>query len=435
MVTTARPFSFTFEHVPDHGPAFSCDDLTKAISNHSRGEGNYDFPESIFHLPYDERLFDDVRQTAESLWNTRLKFVVVVGIGGAYLGTKAIYDALVETSYAETRKGPRIIFLDTISGQLLANVRNLLDTEVKESEELVINLVSKSGTTSETIANFELLREWLLPRFPDIDNRIVITTESGGKLWELSERLKIRRIDHRKVGGRFSVLSPVGLLPLLLVGVNIEQMRKGAREQLEHSLNKDNSALRAAQSIAASRTRGISIIDFFFFNPELESFGKWCRQLYAESLGKEIDRSGRTVRAGMTPTVSIGSTDLHSMAQLYLGGPKDKFTLFLYSQISTHEKVSPESPFASLVPSIADKSPEQIMSAIYGGTIGAYKKHKLPFGEIHAFDISAYSLGALTIWHMLVVLYLSRAWNVDPFDQPNVEDYKQITKEILSHNN
>jgi glucose-6-phosphate isomerase len=239
----------------------------------------------------------------------------------------------------------------------------------------------------------------------------------------------------KEVGGRFSVFSAVGLFPLTLAGFDTEQLLLGARDALASSLQKENHALRLAESIYLAHKGGASILNFFFFNPELESLGKWARQLYAESLGKEKDKGGKVVRAGLTPIVSIGSTDLHSMAQLYFGGPHDKMTLFVHVAERSRLHVPEKGLFVDVIPVIKNKSPEAIMKAIYDGTTAAYSTHKLPCGEILLPAISPYALGMFFELHMMAVMYLGEMLHVNTFDQPNVEDYKRVTKEILENLN
>jgi glucose-6-phosphate isomerase len=170
----------------------------------------------------------------------------------------------------------------------------------------------------------------------------------------------------------------------------------------------------------------------FLFANDLESLGKWCRQLMAESLGKEFNRKGKTANVGITPDVSIGSTDLHSMAQLYLGGPHDKFTVFLSVENSnSHISVPRLKGYSNLVYGIQGKSLESIMGAIFEGTKGAFRKGKRPFMEIKLPGKSEYALGQFLQFKMIETIYLGFLLGVNPFDQPNVESYKEETRRIL----
>jgi glucose-6-phosphate isomerase len=231
------------------------------------------------------------------------------------------------------------------------------------------------------------------------------------------------------------VFTPVGLFPLALVGVDIQELLLGAKDFLRSNFSGENHSLRLAETIFRAHHDGAKLCNFFFFNPELESVGKWARQLYAESLGKEHDKTGKVVHSGLTPIVSIGSTDLHSVGQLYFGGPKDKFTLITYVKSPSRLVIPKDGLFTSLVPGIGGRSPDEIMQAIYGGTVIAYNNHKLPYGEVMLPDISPYSLGMFLEWQMISVMYLAELFHVDAFDQPNVEDYKKVMRDILNTQN
>ncbi len=397
----------------------------------ARKGSDYKNPEESLRLPFDTNILSDVTHLVQRLWNNQLRYIIVIGIGGSNLGAKAVYDALHGTQDGVLDGYPKLIFLDTVSPRLLLDIERMLEMGVAYPEEIAINLISKSGSTTECIANFEILYAYLSKRFPEIRSRIVVTTDKDGELWKKAEKEGISLLVHQKIGGRFSVFSSVGLFPLALAGIDVESLLSGGKDFLTMCFEKENHALRFAEAIFRAHEHGASIINFFFFNPELESLGKWMRQLYAESLGKEKDKGGKVVHRGITPIVSIGSTDLHSMAQLYLGGPKDKFTLFVHASEVAHFKVPSKGLFGGIIKGIGNKTPEVIMAAIYEGTKAAYTSHKLPFGEVRLPSVSAYTVGMLLEWQMLTVMYLGELMHVNTFDQPNVEDYKKVTRDIL----
>lgn len=407
----------------------------KLITSHKTGV--YASPEHAARLPADPSVMLDVLHQVERSWNTQLAYVIVVGIGGSNLGAKAVYDALCGSIFTKERK-VSLIFLDTVTSTALSHIEDLLNTKIHYPEEVLINVISKSGATTESIANFEMIYAMLTKRFSETDgrgrvhSRIVVTTDHASKLWELGEKKNIALLPIPKtIGGRFSVFSAVGLFPLALAGIDIHALVLGAHDVTVSCLTKENHALRFAEDIYRAKKHGASILNFFFFNPELESLGKWARQLYGESLGKEFDKSGKEVHAGITPIVSIGSTDLHSMAQLYLGGPRDKMTLFMYVPERSRLKIPKEGLFLDLSPTVSGKSVESIMHAIYMGTVTAYNVRRLPYCEAFLPAISPYSLGMFLQWHMIAVMYLGEMWHLNTFDQPNVEDYKKVTKELL----
>jgi glucose-6-phosphate isomerase len=326
---------------------------------------------------------------------------------------------------------PRLFFAETTDPEWLLRMLSLLDT-VTTPEEVLVSVISKSGGTTETLANFEIVMEALRGKLGDMNERVVAITDGDSKLMQAANEKGIAALDiPLPVGGRYSVLSAVGLFPLLSVGIDIEAIRRGAVAILDSSLSGENIAARSAAVLALQQKRGHHINDNFFFHPELESVGKWYRQLMGESVGKEKSLNGDVVHAGITPTVSLGSTDLHSVGQLYLGGPKDKLTTFVSSKQAFSVKVPTERVFPELVPMISGKSATAIMAAILEGVKIAYQKADLPFMEIVLDAVDEESIGAFLQFKMLEMMYLGQLLGVNSFDQPNVESYKIETKRLL----
>jgi glucose-6-phosphate isomerase len=368
-----------------------------------------------------------------------LKYVVVIGIGGSNLGAYAVYQALRGSEDAFLNGSlPKMIFADTVSSKLLVTLTKIFEQQVQSPDEILITLISKSGTTTETIANADIILQPLLKRFGEgFTERIVAITDQGSKLHALAQSHHIDTLFvPAKVGGRYSVFSPIGLFPLGVAGVNINALAAGAREIRDAFLRSDdvleNKALVSASIQSLRREQGQLIHNSFFFNPELEMVGKWYRQLTGESLGKTENRSGEKLYAGITPMVSIGSTDLHSMVQLYFGGPRDKFTSFVFSPSTESPKVSADGLVASLVPGIRGKSADDILQAIYEAVKISYRQHKLPFIEVALSEISAFTLGQYLQFRMLEMMYLAELFDVNAFDQPNVEDYKSEMRALLT---
>jgi len=419
--------------------------LSDVVKEASKKKINYEEVESSINLPFDLEAQKSVMEVAERTRTNFLKYIIVVGIGGSNLGTKAVIDGLRGTvdSFLEANKEtPKIIFVDTTSPKLLEGIHKILEENVEIPEEVIVNIISKSGTTTETIANFEIVYSFLKERFKGddvVEKRVVVTTDYGSKLWkEASERGFELLTIPKNVGGRYSVFSMVGLFPLVLAGVNVEQLLEGARIMVGRCVKKDvseNPALASAVLVYLHNQKGVSINNTFFFNPHLESVGRWYRQLMGESIGKKYGVDGSEVNAGITPIVSIGSTDLHSMAQLYLGGPRDKFTTFIYAPGNSKEVVVPTGlVLPGLVEGIEGKELSGIMSAIFDGVKEAYKKNGLPSAEVILENINEYTLGQFLQFKMFEIMYLARLLGVNAFDQPNVEDYKKETKKILLEN-
>jgi glucose-6-phosphate isomerase len=171
----------------------------------------------------------------------------------------------------------------------------------------------------------------------------------------------------------------------------------------------------------------------FVFSHQLRSVGAWYRQLMGESIGKERDRQGNIVERGITPTVSVGSVDLHSVGQLYLGGPRDKCSTFITIEKNKHELIIPHlAEFEQSVANIQGKSVSSILEAIVQGVKTAYTKHQRPFIALMLPEISAWHIGELLQFKMIEMMYLGYLLEVNPFDQPNVESYKIETRKLLA---
>ncbi len=396
-------------------------------------QGNlYDAPESSIKLSEDNELLARIETIASQKVTPTLRYSIVVGIGGSNLGTKAVYDALLgQRDILDPHRFPKMLFAETADPEWLVQIRELLST-ISDPEEVLVTLISKSGGTTETVVNFEIIMQALKVDREQAIARVVAITDEGSKLWEVATASGITCLAiPAPVGGRYSVLSAVGLLPLLSVGVDIKQLRQGASAMLDVCLGENNIAARSASVLAAQLSNGYSINDNFFFHPELESLGKWYRQLMGESIGKEKALDGQTVHAGITPTVSLGSTDLHSVGQLYLGGPKDKLTTFVSSQRSASIVVPTDRLLPELVPMVNGKSASDVMAAILEGVQLAYQKAGLPYMEVVLDAVDEQSLGAFLQFKMLEMMYLGRLLYVNSFDQPNVESYKIETKRLL----
>lgn len=389
---------------------------------------DYGLSEGFINLPADRNLLNQVEETCRSKVSDSLKYIIVIGIGGSNLGTKAIYDAL--RGYfdsLEPEKFPKIIFADTTDPEFSERLIELVKNKVKNPEEILVNIITKSGNTLETTANANLVLGALLNKFKNIASRVVVTTDFKSRLWRNAEKASLSLLSvPAKVGGRFSIFSAVGLLPLAVSGLTIKKLLSGARNMTEQCLA--DNALKNPAAISAivlflNYRRGKTINDNFFFHPELESMGKWYRQLLAESIGKD--------NVGITPTVSVGSTDLHSVGQLNLGGPKDKITTFVWSENSAF--VEPPSGAEKMGLRPISRPFGEITSAILESTKNAYRGKELPFIEIVLPDLSLESLGEFMQFKMLEIYFLAKLFNVNAFDQPEVELYKKETRQLLEN--
>jgi glucose-6-phosphate isomerase len=399
--------------------------------------GGYTEAESSMNLPFDDELLRRVQAVTNQVTTASLRYIFVVGIGGSNLGTKAVYDALYGYRDFNHEGRPRIIFVDTVNAVYLRYYTEVLIPTLHSADEYLFVTISKSGGTTETLANTEILLLALRAQCGDTSARTVIITDEGSAFAESISSTGVTILTMPKiVGGRYSVFSAVSLLPLAVLGVDIKSLRAGAQVMREQCLSTDvtsNPAALTAAKLYSNYHNHKRIHDTFVFNSELESLGKWYRQLLGESIGKEKNKNGEVVHTGITPTVSIGSTDLHSVAQLYLGGPNIVTTTFVYCPHTTKPLSVPTSrAFPEVVTMINGQDTEAIMSAIYEGTKIAYTRRQRSFIEVSLDAINPSELGAFMQYQMLTVMYLGYLLKVNPFDQPSVEEYKQETKRLLT---
>jgi len=390
-------------------------------------QGGYGAKESFINLPFDEDILKEVKKVVSEKTDDNLKYILVIGIGGSNLGAKAVYDALHgHFDLLNPARFPKIIFSDTNNPKTLSNLKNFLNTAIKDPSEIIVNIISKSGNTIETVANAEFIVNILSEKFTDISNRIVVTTGKDSVLWKKSEEKGITLLSiPENIGGRYSVFSAIGLFPMALVGVDIEEFLRGARKMRDICISEnisENPAMLSALSLFSNYENGKTTNDNFFFNGELESLGKWYRQLMGESIGKDSK--------GINPTVSIGSTDLHSVGQLYLGGPKDKIISFIKSNKTEDVSIS-TNLFPGLVDGIDGKSPDDVLNAIFEGVKATYIKKGISFMELILDDISPRSIGEFMQFKMIEMVYLGALLEINVFNQPDVEAYKDGTRQIL----
>ncbi len=398
----------------------------------------YETDYAFINLATDRNNLSVVQKCIEDKKKLKPTMCIVIGIGGSNLGTLAVGQALFGPLYNQTTDGIKLYFADTVDADQINDILVLAKKELEKGNDIILNVVSKSGSTTETIANFEiflsLLKEY---KEDDYHQYIVATTDKDSKLWNLAQEENFDCLEvPKKVGGRFSVFSAVGLFPLGLIGVDVKEFLDGAQSMVPVCTANDekNSAARGAAILYQQYCDGITIHDLFLFSVALKGIGRWYRQLVGESLGKEQTKSGEVKPTGITPTVSVGSTDLHSMAQLYLSGPIDRFTTFVSVEKNNSSIIIPDLPeFEKLVSNIQGKSLSLIMDAILKGTQTAYKKGKRPFVSVVLPKKSAYYIGQFLQYKMIETVYLAYLLDVNPFDQPGVERYKQETRKVLAH--
>lgn len=414
-------------------------ELIPAIEEvHAALSSGYASDYASINLPADRAIYDAVQKLVDEKKHLKPTALVLVGIGGSNMGLKAIHEALCGTLYNEQSPSLKIYYADTVDADHVGDMLRLVEQELQREQNVLLVIVSKSGTTIETIANAELFLAKIKKYKQDsYAESVVAITDEGSRLWHVAQERGFACLPiPQKVGGRFSVFSAVGLFPLAMLGIDIKQLLQGAQSVIPlcTSLRFDENSAAVSAIIRAVHYRAkMNINDLFIFNVDSAAIGAWYRQLMGESIGKEYNRLGQRVHSGITPTVSIGSIDLHSVAQLYLGGPRDKLTMFLNSeQHQTSDLVPHDRMLRGCADMIEGRSLSSIMQAIMQGTQAAYAHDKRPFTAITLGEKTPFAIGQLLQWYMFEIIYLGFLFDVNPFDQPNVQAYKKETERILS---
>jgi glucose-6-phosphate isomerase len=379
------------------------------------------------HLPSDPHNLKIVSAAVTLKKKLNPQLIVLAGIGGSNLGTIAVQEALLGRQW-NLHNTPRILYADTVDPDALQLIITDMQYVLRQGQNVLLIVISKSGSTTETVANFEILLNVLRRHRREAEKYVVTITDRDSELWKLAVKNNFSALEIPKhVGGRYSVLSAVGLFPLGMLGINIKELLDGAlwmREQCISTKIKKNPAAIGA-SLLYNHAKQRNIYDQFLFATDLESLGKWYRQLLAESTGKRRNQC-------FTPTISIGSTDLHSMAQLYLGGPADKFTNFVITHFNNSLKVPFYPEYDKLVPDLQKKELNHILHAIEHGVKVAYKKGGRPYTETRLDGKNPRAIGAFMQLKIMETIYLAKLLDVNPFDQPAVELYKKETRKVLS---
>lgn len=398
-----------------------------------RNQGHLGFMDLIHH----QQELGRIKEKAEWIRN-RFENFVVIGIGGSNLGNLALQEALNGKYYNEkpkpVRKGPRFYMLDNPDPE---SVGDLLDILVPE--ETVFNVITKSGSTAETMANFMIAYEWLLKSLPEkaAAERVVATTDAKNSI--LLEIAREKGFDlfsiPANVGGRFSVLSSVGLLSAAVCGIDVEGLLRGARAMAERCSNfypEDNPALMDAAVHFAMMKQGRNISVMMPYADRLRYLSDWYVQLWAESLGKKKDNEGKTVHTGQTPVKALGTVDQHSQVQLYAEGPDDKIITFLRverfrrevaipGRLATHEKLS----------MLGDRGLSELLKAEQSATEDALAEFGRPLLTIVFPEIGAETVGQFLYMQELKTAYCGELLNINAFNQPGVELGKVLTRKYM----
>ncbi|MBS4208566.1 glucose-6-phosphate isomerase [Bacillus sp. FJAT-50079] len=372
---------------------------------------------------YDQEEFSRIQKAAEKIKNDS-DVLLVIGIGGSYLGARAAIEMLNHSFYnalsKEQRKTPQVIFVgNNISSTYMRDVMDVID-----GRDFSINVISKSGTTTEPALAFRIFRKALEEKYgaEEAKSRIYATTDQArGALKTLAKEEGYESfIIPDDVGGRFSVLTAVGLLPIAVSGVEIEEMMKGAaaaREDFSSSDLKDNAAYQYAAIRNILYNKGKTIEMLINYEPGLQYFSEWWKQLYGESEGKD--------QKGIFPASANFSTDLHSLGQYVQEGRRDLFETVIKVKSSRHELVieSEEGDLDGLN-YLEGKTVEFVNDKAFEGTLLAHIDGGVPNLVVEIPAMDAYTFGYLVYFFEKSCAISGYLLGVNPFDQPGVEAYK-----------
>lgn len=399
--------------------------IRKKMSPDRNALGWLDLP-----IKFDEKQIEKMKKLAVKVQETSDVFLII-GIGGSYAGARAGIEMLTHTFFnllsKEERDAPQIFFVGhNLSSVYLAELQELI-----QEKDFSINVISKSGTTIETSIAFTVFRELLIEKYgrDKAQSRIYITTsESDSILGEIAiqENYETFYIPD-DIGGRFSVLTEVGLFPMAVSGINIEEILNGAalaRNELLLPKNKMNSALQYSAIRNILYRKGKSIEILASFEEGLRSFTAWWQQLFAESEGKD----GK----GLFPVTAIFSTDLHSLGQLIQDGQRNIFeTIIKVEKANKNVLINGKSIHFNHNNYLGGNSVHFINDQALKGTLQAHRSGGVPNIVLQVPDISPYTFGYLVYFFQLACTISSYLIGVNPFDQPGVEAYKNNIYSLL----
>lgn len=388
-------------------------------------------------LPYNqEEVVADVIATAKEVRRS-CDYFVVLGIGGSALGPMAVFQALCHMHHNELtkskRRAPKFYVEDNVDPERMQALLDVIDVE-----KTVFNVVTKSGATSETMAQYLIIIDILKQKLGDKAKEHIITTtsETKGNLIKISkeEGFKTFYIPDG-VGGRFSELCPVGLFPAAVLGIDIKEMLAGAAYMDKICANEKvfkNPALLLAifQVMAMKRGKNISVM--MPYADGLKLMADWYCQLWAESLGKAVDNAGNKVYCGQTPVKALGVTDQHSQVQLYTEGPFDKVTTFI--AVDNYRTVFEIPNGCENIPDVAflgGHTLNELIQAERSATEYALTVAKRLNHTIYLPEINPFTIGQLLFLFEMQTAYAGEMLSINTYDQPGVEGGKQATYALL----
>ncbi len=403
----------------------------KTIHNelHKRADNKKDFV-GWLNLPSncDQKEIEKIKKAAQKIQDDS-DFLVVIGIGGSYLGARAVIESLTSTFYnlKKTKKAPIILYAgNNISSDYINDIIDIIGYK-----DFSINVISKSGTTTEPAIAFRIFREMLEDKYgiKEARKRIYVTTDGKkGALKALAKQEKYTTFDiPDNIGGRYSVLTPVGLLPIAVSGINIDKLLEGAKRAQDKYMDQNvkyNDCYKYAviRNILYNNDKDIEILTTY--EPKMHYFTEWWKQLYGESEGKE----GK----GIFPAGVEFTTDLHSMGQYIQDGRRNLFeTVINIKKYKFDLKINMDEDNLDGLNYLAGKTLHYVNQKAMEGTIQAHVEGDVPNIVISLDELNEYSIGQLIYFFELACAVSGRLLDINPFDQPGVEKYKTNMFKLL----
>ena len=389
------------------------------------------------NLGYNEETVWYVKEYA-ALVEGRFDNILVLGIGGSALGGMAVSESLLPAYWnlltKEQRKNlPRIFFLDNIDPDQMNGLLDILDLK-----RTLVCVVTKSGSTAETMTQYMIIKNRLEELLDENyrKNIVAITDQNIGILRQLSDQEGYKTfVVPDDVGGRFSVFSSVGLLPFALVGIDIDQLMQGVKDMDLALKNTDIWNNVAAQNalihylLDVEKGKNISVM--MPYSNKLKYVADWYIQLWAESLGKEVDKDGNVVNVGQTPIRAIGATDQHSQIQLFNEGPNNKIINFIRVKNFNTTLEIPKIFEYTGIGYLGGKTVNYLLDAEADATKVALTDYKRPNVTITLDKIDAYHIGQLLYMLEVQTAIIGELYNIDTYNQPGVEQAKNYTYALM----
>jgi glucose-6-phosphate isomerase len=389
------------------------------------------------NLGYNDETIWYVKEYA-SMVKGKFENILVLGIGGSALGGIAVTEALLKPYWNllsdEQRNGmPRIFFLDNIDPDTISGLLDVLDLE-----KTLVNVITKSGSTAETMSQFMIVKDRLEKELGDDyrQNIVATTDKKTGILRQISEQEGYKTfVVPDDVGGRFSVFSAVGLLPFALVGIDIDEIIRGIKDMdlaLKNTdLNQNVAGQNALLHYLFDTQKGKNISVMMPYSSRLKYVSDWYVQLWAESLGKEKNNNNETVNIGPTPVKALGATDQHSQIQLYNEGPNDKVINFIsVENFDTNMEIQKSFEYTG-IGYLGGKTVNELLDAEADSTRVALSDYSRPTITITLPQVNGYYVGQLLYMLEVQTAIAGELYNIDAFNQPGVEQAKNYTYALM----